>query len=229
VGILIAVVTVRTVKRQVDTFVSKERARLTVDIDPFQPDGPNPLGNLYPNSNSPPASKDFWIAKIKIANHGSTNALIGSALCLACVEHSGWDTKKAVITSQIPLPKVIPPDGKVFELDARIEINKTHEWKVDRATIDAVANGSKRIYVIGLIEYWDVFDTHRTLNFSRQWYGTWFENAWQFTSWRDYGPNDGGPIDGNREFRLEKPSKMQRIWRRLRKRDPDGLVISITD
>jgi hypothetical protein len=46
VGILIAVFTLRTVNRQVDTFVSKERARLTVDIDPFQPDGPDPHGNL---------------------------------------------------------------------------------------------------------------------------------------------------------------------------------------
>jgi preprotein translocase subunit Sss1 len=229
VGILIAVVTVRTVKRQVDTFVSKERARLTVDIDPFQPDGPNSLGNRYPNSNSPPASKDFWIAKLKIANHGSTNALIGSALCLACVEHNGWDAKETAIMSQIPLPTVIPPDGKVIEFDARIEINKKHEWKVDRPIIDAVANGSRRIYVIGLIEYSDVFETHRTLKFFRQWYGTWFENAWQFTSWRNYGPDDGGPIDGNREFRIEKPSKMLRIWRRLRKCDPDELVITITN
>lgn len=167
-GIWIAYDTVRTVKRQVDTFVSKERARLTVDIDSFLPDGPQPPGNPYPKSNMPPSSNDFWITKLKITNHGSTNALIGSALCLACVEHSGWDAKKTAITSQILLPKVIPPDGKAIEFDARIETDKTHKWRVDRATIDAVANGSKRIYVIGLIEYWDVSDTHRTLKFFRQ-------------------------------------------------------------
>lgn len=210
-GIGVAIATLRTIKRQVDTFVSKERARLTVDIDSFQPPS-----RLYDKSDMPPSTSEVWIAKLKIVNHGSTNAFIGPALCLACVKNPGWDAKKTAITSQIPLPKVIPPDGKAIEFDARIEADKMDEWKVYRAIIDAVGNRSKRIYVIGLIEFWDVFDTHWSLKFFRQWEGTRLAGAWQFTSWRDYGPDDGGPIDGNGEFRIEKPSKFRRIWRSLR-------------
>jgi hypothetical protein len=207
----------------VDTFVSKERARLTVDIDSFQPDGPKPPGIVYDKSPMPPSAREFWFARLKIANHGSTNAFIGPARCLACVKNTGWDAKEAVFTSQIRLPPVIPPDGKPIEFDAQIEIetDKTYEWKVDQATIDAVGNGSKRIYVIGLIKFWDVFDTHWGLKFFRQWNGTWSAGVWKFTSWRECGPNDGGPIDGNREFRIEKPSKFRRIWSTLRKRYPD--------
>jgi hypothetical protein len=223
-GIGVAIVTLLTIKRQVDTFVSKERARLTVDIDSFQPPR-----KIYDHSDMPPSASEVWFAKLKIANHGSTNAFIGPALCLACVENPGWDARKTAITSQIPLPKVIPPDGKAIEFDIRIETDKMNEWKVYRDTIDAVGNRSKRIYVIGLIEFWDVFDTHWSLKFFRQWEGTGSAGAWQFTSWRDYGPDDGGPIDGNREFRIEKPSKFRRIWRSFRKRDPDQPVVTIMD
>jgi hypothetical protein len=145
VGIGVAIVTLLTIKRQVDTFVSKERARLTVDIDSFQPPG-----RVYDKSDMQPSASEVWFAKLKIANHGSTNAFIGP----------GWDAKKTAITSQIPLPKVIPPDGKAIEFNARIETHKMNEWKVYRETIDAVGNGSKRIYIIGLIEFRDVFDTH---------------------------------------------------------------------
>jgi hypothetical protein len=167
IGIGVAVWTVRTIKRQVDTFVSKERARLTVDIDSFQPNGPKPPGIVYDKSPMPPSAREFWFAKLKIANLGSTNAFIGRNLCLACVKNPGWDAKETVITSQIHLPKVIPPDGKAIEFDAQIEVetDKTYEWKVDQATIHAVGNGSKRIYVIGLIEFCDVFDTHWSLKF----------------------------------------------------------------
>jgi hypothetical protein len=227
VGIVVAVCTLLLMKRQVDTFVSKERARLTVDIDSFHPDGRESTENPFPKSNMPPSGSEVWFAKLRIANHGSTNALIGPALCLACVENPGWDAKKTAIKSQIPLPKVIPPDGNAIEFDARIETDKTHGWKVDRATIDSVGNGSKRIYVIGLIEFWDVFDTHRSLKFSRQWTGTWSANAWQSTSWCDYGPDDGGPADGNVEFRIQKPSKLRRLWRRLLKRNPNEFVVTI--
>jgi hypothetical protein len=38
-GVGVAVWTLFTIKRQVNTFVSKERARITVDIEPLKPDG----------------------------------------------------------------------------------------------------------------------------------------------------------------------------------------------
>ena len=223
-GIVVAVFTLLLMKRQVDTFVRKERAKLTVDIDCFQPPR-----KMYDKTDMPPSASEFWFAKLKIANHGSTNAFIGPALCLACVENPGWNAKKTTITSQIPLPKVIPPDGKAIEFDARIETEKMNEWKVYQDTIDAVRNRSKRIYVIGLIEYGDVFGTHWSLKFFRQWMGTGSAGALKFTSWSDYGPEDGGPPDGNGYFRIVKPSIYRRIWCRLRKRDPDEIVVTIDD
>jgi hypothetical protein len=158
-----------------------------------------------------PSASDVWFAKLKIANRGSTNAFIDTARCLACIENSGWNAKEAAITSQMSLPMVIPPDGNAIEFYAPIEIDKINEWKVYRDTIDAVGNRSKRIYVIGLIEFRDVFDTHWSLKFFRQWEGTRLAGAWQSTSWHDYGPDGGGQIDGNGEFRNKKPSKFRRI------------------
>jgi|GEM_PF-3147817 len=206
IGIGIAVWTVRTIKRQVDTFVSKERARLTVDIRQFEPS----YGGI-------------WIARVKIANHGSTNAFIGPALCSACVKDPGWQGKMA-ITTQIPLPKVIPANGEPEEYAARIEMPGPSVYEVDQATFEAVRGGVKRIYVVGLIEFWDVFGARWTLKFFRLWWGTWLDSKWQYTAWRDYLPEDGAPADANGELRIEKPSAIRRFLRRMMRRDPNAVL-----
>jgi hypothetical protein len=67
-GTGVAVWTLLTIKRQVNTFVSKERARITVDIEPIKQSGSAGNGIPFPNSNMPPPSGEIWYADLSITN-----------------------------------------------------------------------------------------------------------------------------------------------------------------
>jgi hypothetical protein len=77
---------------------------------------------------------------------------------------------------------VIPPAGASEEYSNRIEMDDADSWQVDQATIDAVRGGVKRIYVMGLIEFRDVIDTHWSLKFFGLWWSTWLDARWQYTT-----------------------------------------------
>jgi hypothetical protein len=206
----LALRTLGAIRRQVDTFTSKERGRLTVEVESFDPGDPN----------------EVWYANLLIANHGSTNVFIGPALCLPCINAAHWNMKDVVLQLQIDLPKVIPPNVDGIKFAAPIQMGNKLNWSYDFLTIDAIGDGTKGVFVTGQIEYWDVFDTHWSLKFCRKWGGSYSNGSWWFTKWRDYGPKEGGPTDGNDEYKIEDPSKMRRLWLWIRRRDPNTLTIT---
>ncbi len=228
-GIVIAIWTVRTIKRQVDMFVSKERARITVDIEPFNPSDTNLYGILY--DKSPNRADAFKISHVDlcVANSGETNAFIRNSLCKACIKQAGWDARKENIASQIGLPQVMYPHKEAFKHRARIETGHPLKPDVDRDTAQAIADGFLGIYVIGHIEFGDVFDNRWTVRFCRKW-GAWmFGGQWQDTSsWYDYEPHTRGEFPMSGEFRIKRPSIIKRILRRVRKKKPEAPAIEIT-
>jgi hypothetical protein len=106
-GIVIAIWTVLTIKAQVNTFVSKERARITFDIEPLNPSGKQ--GILYDKSPMLQPEHAIWDIDLRIANSGATNAFIRAAFCKACVKEWNWNARDEIITSQIGLPTVMRP------------------------------------------------------------------------------------------------------------------------
>jgi hypothetical protein len=221
VGIGIAIATLRTIKRQVDTFVSKERARITVATEPLNPNGEAGSQIVYDKSPMLLPRNAIWNVDIHIANSGETNAFIGAAFCKACIKESNWNARDEIVTSQIGLPKVMRPTEKPLQHRERVEM--------DRKTATAIAEGSLRLWVIGRIEFGDVFGNHWTLKFCRQWGGTWFGGQWQFASvWKDYEPQTPGSFKMNGEFRIKRPSLPRQLVRRMRKKDPQAPVIEIT-
>jgi hypothetical protein len=218
-GIFIATWTVRTIKAQVNTFVSKERARITFDIEPLNPSGTQVI--LYDKSPMLLPEHAIWDVDLRIANSGATNAFIETALCKVCIKELNWNTGDETITSQIGLRTVMRPAEEPFQHRERVEM--------DRATATAISEGSLRLCVIGHIEFGDVFDNHWTLKFCRQWGGTWFGGQWQFACvWKDYEEQTPGSLKMNGEFRVKRPSLLRRTARRMRKKDPHAPVIKIT-
>lgn len=231
-GVIAAVFTLKMIKRQVDTFISKERARITVDIEPLKPNGrEESQSTLYPNSNMPPASGEIWYADLLISNSGETNAFIGAALCKAYVKATGWNLREEIFNSSIGLPKVMHPHTDAFKYRVRIETGNVLILEMDREMVKAVGDGSMGIFVIGHIEFVDVFGARWTMKFCRKW-GAWlFGGAWQGVNiWYDY-PDDILPGENmiNGEFRISRPSLFRKLLRKIRKKDPDFPVVQITD
>lgn len=225
-GVGVAVWTLRTIKRQVDTFVSKERARITVDIEPLKPDGRDDnYGVLYDKSPMPPPSGNPWYAHLLISNSGETNAFVGTSLCKAYIKAAGWDPRGEIITSQMGLPKVLHPHADPVRHSERIERVPTLVG-VDSETAQAIGNGSMGIYVIGHIEFEDVFDNRWTVTFCRKWGAWWFGGQWQEPSlWYDY-PDGKSQMNG--VLRIKRPSILRRVLRRMRREKPEEPVIEIT-
>lgn len=230
IGVGVAIWTLLTIKRQVNTFVSKERARITVDIEPLKPNGEEKnYGVLYDKSPMPPASGMIWYADLRIENSGETNAFIGVSLCKALIRGIRWDPRSEIITSQIGLPTVLRPHAEPFKHRARIETGQALRLEIDRETAQAIGNGSAGIYVIGRIEYRDVFDNQWAIKFCRVWGAWWFGGQWQNASvWNDYEPESSGDIPMNGELRVTRPSSLRRILRWIRRKKPDVPVIEIT-
>jgi hypothetical protein len=205
---LAAFQTLKCISRQVDVFTDKERGRLTVELDPLELPMPNKR----------------WYLKITIANAGSTKAFPGLALCLPCINSPAWNCKETSLRFPIALPPVLSPDaqGVVFKVPIHMEGDATQEY-LD-SVIESVKIGGKRVYVIGSIEYWDVFNTHWSIGFCKKWHGYYSNGFWSFAGWRDHGPEDGGPRDGNAHYKMQQPTTIRRIGRLLLGRDSHALV-----
>jgi hypothetical protein len=230
IGVVLAVRTINMMKRQVDTFISKERARISVDIRPFNPSGANPFGILYDESPMPPAKFKISRVDLCVANSGETNAFIRYSLCKVCIKPIGWDAQKESNTSPMGLPQVMHPHTKAFRRSFQIETGHMLRSEVDSVTAQAIAEGSLGVYVIGHIEFEDVFDNRWTVKFCRKW-GAWtLGGQWQDTSsWYEYPPQEApGELPMNGELRIKKPTMLRRILRRMSKRAPHAPVIEIT-
>ena len=231
VGIFFAVRTVNLMRRQVETFVSKERARITVDIGPFNPNNPNPAGILYDKSPTPPARFQYCHIDLRAANSGETTAFVYVALCKACIRGTRWDARKETITSQISLPKAMRAGEQPFAFKAGIETRDPSKLEIGAETAKAVADGSLHVYVIGHVEYGDVFDNRWVLKFCRQWGGTYSLGNWaNNSSWLDYPSREApGAVEMNDEFRVERPSKIRQILSMIRRKDPSAARIINVD
>jgi hypothetical protein len=225
-GVGVAIWTLLTIKRQVDTFVSKERARITVDIQPFHPSPPHPF--VYDKSPEPPVRFDVRNVDLHISNSGETSAFIRAALCKACIRPMGWDAREEITNSRIGLPKVVRPLADPFKHTARIQTGQALRDSFDELDGDiakAIVDGSQGIYVIGHIEFGDVFDNHWALKFCRKW-GAWrFGGQWQGVDiWYDY-PDGKSQMNG--VFRIKHPSMLRRVLRGIRREKPEAPVIEI--
>jgi len=228
-GVWVAVVTVRTVKRQVDTFVSKERARITIVVQPFNPSEAYPSRMIYDNSPMPPATFNVNHVEFCITNSGETNAFVRRALCKACVKELNWDARDETINSQINLPNVMHPHEAPFRHRTAIETGHLLKSEIDKDTAQAIADGTLGIYVIGHVEFGDVFDNHWAVKICRKWGGWWFGGEWQGSSvWHDYEPEGTVGLPLNGDFRIKQPSTLRRILRTLRRKKPNIPVIEIT-
>jgi len=208
VGIGYAGRTLSAIKRQIDTFVSKERGRLTVEVDSFEMGAPH----------------EVWNATLIVANHGSTNTFINTALCLPCVEYCQWNSELAEIHLSVHLPRVIEPNmrgvrfpGPVQQGD-RLTIDT---WDMTQETIDAIKSGEKALFMLGFIEYEDVFGSTWKLRFSRRWQGPFTQGTTLWISeWGDHGPPEA-----NREYKIVRPSSFRRLGRWILRREPNTVMV----
>jgi hypothetical protein len=214
--------TLRAIKQQVDTFVSKERARITVDIKPLEPSGKPGDHMVYDKSPMLPPKDQIWRVDLRIANSGETSAFIGSALYNVCIRPRSWDARTESIDLSFDLPKVMRAGKESIE-------NRETSIQIDRATAIAIMDGSLGVFVIGHVEFGDVFDNHWSMRFCRRWGGTFSRGDWQYTStWHDYEPQTRGEFPMNGELRIERPSKLRRVLRRMLKKDPQAPIVEIT-
>jgi hypothetical protein len=204
IGGLVAILTLFVIKRQLDMFISKERARLTVEFGSFEFPEPNTLGSV-----------DFTVT-----NYGSTNAFISSAKCLVCVREAQWDLKGIRIMYEMKLPRAVAPRPEGVKEFQLIDAGSRMFGEIDGDTYNALQFRKKQMYVIGHIEFWDVFDNRWRLRFCRRWGGNYSVGQWWFThEWLDYGE------DTNGEDKIEKPSKIRRFVRWILRRPIDASVI----
>jgi hypothetical protein len=202
IGIMIGVATLRTVKRQVDTYVGKERARLTMDIQPY-----DPLKLVQPNR-----------VTLIVTNHGSTNAFIGKARSAAFIKRTDWGTNDLALNYglQMNVPTVIPP----FTLKEPVPIEEsiTYEADVDGSDREIIHNllreEKNSVFVVGFVEFEDVFGNRWRFNFSRCWGGMYSEGQWFFThEWMTW------PTYPDGEEKIKKPpSRLQKFWKRFMRR-----------
>jgi hypothetical protein len=199
----LALRTLRAIKRQADTFVSKEKARVTVEIKPFKPD----------------STDNVWFVEMAVTNGGSTNAFIGPAICLPCINAANWDTKDAYVRLSMNLPAILKPN-ETITFKPPIQHGNDLKWNLDVETIGMIVSGFSGIFIIGLIEYKDVFGSRWSLKFGRKWSGVISKNnnEWLFTDWKEYDP-----LDANGEYKICEPGRTKRLWRRLRGRDPNSV------
>jgi hypothetical protein len=199
-AVIVAWRTLNAINRQVATFISKERGRLAVELQPFELRGTNEL----------------WQAGLLVTNHGSTKVFIENTGYLPCVEKSKWNTENAAIHLVIVLPKVIAPDQTAPRFDGPVQQGDKlhlHTWDMSQEIIDAIRSGKKYVFALGYIQYGDVFGNTWRLRFSRQWRASFQPDGtiWH-GDWSDYGPPEA-----NSECQIKQPSRLVKLWRKFQK------------
>lgn len=194
IGIFVAVSTLFAIRDQVYTFISKERARLVVDLQSFIPG----------------AAGELWTIGLFVTNHGSTKAFIREARCLPCIESPVWDAGNASIHLQIHMPTVLGADESSNRFDAPVqkeEMLHWDVWNIDETTVEAIRLQEKKLFVVGYVEYEDVFGWIWKLRFSKYWRPMFAsDKSLAHGEWTTYG---GEKI--NREYVVYCPQN--RRWR----------------
>jgi hypothetical protein len=195
-AVIVAWRTLSAINRQVTTFISKERGRLAVELEPLKLRSVNELSE----------------AVLLVTNHGSTNVFVGEALCLPLVESSKWNPVNTQLHLVMAIPKVIAPDKTAPGFRAPIQAQEKlspDAWDIGQKTIEEIVSGKKSVFVLGRIDYEDVFGNKWRLRFCRRWRRLFtVENG----DWLDYGT-----AEENAECQIKRPSK---LWERVRRRFP---------
>ena len=187
--------TLKAIKQQVDMFISKERARLSVEMESFYLGEPNAL----------------WEVEFRVTNHGATNAVIENALCLPCIQVAKWDTKDALIRLQIQIPKIMAPNPDGVKVTGPIQLASDLNWDIGAEDIEALTSRRASIYVVGYIEFRDVFDTRWRLDFCRKW------NKFSHIKGEDDLGGTWTDCGENKERQIKEPHSLAQILLRIRK------------
>ena len=140
-------------RESVEMFISKERARLRIDLKPL----------VLPPKPEPAYTVDFTVSI-----HGPTAAFINESSCVAYI--FPWEVVDepelgvAIMFAIHPLPSVIPANSPPLDCYAFLSLNSS-----DKVLIDEAKAGRSFIGIRGFIKYKDVFDRERITAFRYIW------------------------------------------------------------
>lgn len=132
-------------KESIDRIISKERARLRVELQPF-----------YLNFNAPSP------ANYTIQHEGSTDAFVMDSHVSVYVSPSRDPDRKAVNGRPMPIPRVIGAQNPVFTAQ-----DVLHPFT--REEIDEIRQLKSFVHFTGFIRYKDVFECEHETRFNRVW------------------------------------------------------------
>jgi len=157
-------------KENIELYISKERARLRVELKPLS------LGSAFELGTGP-----VYVVNFTVTSHGPTAAYIGDTGCAAivlpleviCSEDAG----AAIILSLTSLPSIIPPG--TAPIDQMRSFHYGGKGK-DDPILSEIKNSRLFVGIRGFIKYRDVFDREREIRFRYVWkyhegqeYGDW--------------------------------------------------------
>ena len=105
-----------------------------------------------------PPKNDIWRVDLLIANSGETSAFIGRALYKVHPAFSVGIQERKSLSRSLDLPKVMRAGEVPIEIRAEVENHET-SIQIDRETAKAIMDGSLGVFVIGYVEFGDVFVT----------------------------------------------------------------------
>ncbi len=139
-----------TAKQNLELFVSRERAHLTIELMPVDsPLSPGPLRVSY-----------------KITLRGTTEAYITSSCARVEITDSSDSTEDAHWFPAMNIPQVIAPDHRMIETQVLGVFPKA---ALESGDIEAIEAGKKFIHFRGFVNYKDVFGTERFTRARRVW------------------------------------------------------------
>ena len=143
--------------KNIDLFVSKERARLAVNFKPL---------NLRDRAV---ADSDVRLIEFTVSIYGSTAATILDSSMASGILIKGQendpDLGSAVMFPITNLPTLILPNAPSLELKAFLFFEGTNEAMI----LEAIQKEEMVVTVRGLVRYQDIFDAVRTLRFRYYW------------------------------------------------------------
>jgi hypothetical protein len=173
-----ATLNAQAAKESIEMFISKERARLRIDMKPF----------LISPKTSSTNTVDFTVSI-----HGPTAAFITQTRCVTYVLTLEYidspDAGEALPFHIYNLPAVIPANSPPQEYFAFLFLGGTDEQKeIERKEIKA---GKLFVGVRGFIKYRDVFDRERETSFRYAWkYSSMYNLGGDYGSWLECGTKE---------------------------------------
>lgn len=139
-------------KRSIEIMISKERARIRIEIEKF-----NPL----------PASEfTYHQVDYRVFSYGATAAFISDSVARVEISNSAEPPNNHLFDPPASLPAVLHPS---VEGVGKFAILFT---KLEQEDVDAVNEGTLFVHFNGSIKYRDVFDRNRETRFKYVWKST---------------------------------------------------------